>query len=163
MKVLHINKYQSGGAALCSIRICKALSEKGIESRMLFGEGNSMPEGVRGAIASPDKVFWNRNLFLRAIKKFCKLFGIWLVDVEKAYHQLQQANESQLFVHQPLSSYKNITSHPLIEWADIIHLHWVSDLSYILSSYQETYCLDTTRQISRRGRNALLLHFPPYS
>lgn len=127
MKVLHINKLQSGGAALCAIRINNALVEKGIESRILFGEGNSMPEGVKGAIALPDVVFWNKNIFLRAIKKFFKLFGIWLVDVEKSYYQLQKANESQLFVHQPLSSYKNITSHPLVEWADIIHLHWVSD------------------------------------
>ena len=127
MKVLHINKFQSGGAALCAIRINKALVEKGIESRILFGEGNSMPEGVKGAIALPDVVFWNKNIFLRAIKKFFKLFGIWLVDVEKSYYQLQKANESQLYVHQPLSSYKNITSHPLVEWADIIHLHWVSD------------------------------------
>ena len=127
MKVLHINTYQQGGAALCAIRICKALSNEGIESRILFANGSSLPEGIEGAIATRDNIIWNRNLFMRAIKKFFKLFGIWIVDVEKANYQLKKANTSGLYVHQPLSSYKDITNHPLIEWADIIHLHWVAD------------------------------------
>lgn len=127
MKVLHINSYQQGGAALCAIRICQALSNEGIESRMLFAEGSSLPEGIVGAIATSDDIFWNRNLFLRAIKKFFKILGIWLVDVEKTYYRLKKANTSNQFVHQPLSSYKNIAQHPLIEWADIIHLHWVAN------------------------------------
>lgn len=127
MRVLHINSYQQGGAALCAIRICKALSNESIESRMLFAVGDSMPEGIDGAIAKPDEIYWNKNLLLRAIKKVLKFFGIWLVDVEKSYYLLRKANTSNLFVHQPLSNYKNIAKHPLVEWADIIHLHWVTN------------------------------------
>ena len=127
MKVLHINSYQQGGAALCAIRICKALSNQGIESRMLFAEGESIPEGIDGAIATPADIFWNRNLFLRAIKKFLKIIDIWIVDVEKVSYRLRKSNKSKLYVHQPLSYYKHLTKHPLVEWADIIHLHWVAD------------------------------------
>lgn len=126
MKVLHINTSQTGGAAMCAIRISKALSEEGIESRMLFAEGISLPGGIKGAIATSDNIFWNRNLFLRIIKKILSFTGIWLVDVEKAKHQLNKANKTRLYIHQPLSSFKSITHHPLVEWADIIHLHWVT-------------------------------------
>ena len=127
MKVLHINTSQTGGAAWCAIRISKALSAEGIESRMLFAEGASLPEGVDGAIALPDNIFWNKNVFLRFIKKVFSLLGIWFVDVEKTRKMLDKANISHLYLHQPLSYFKNIAHHPLVEWADIIHLHWVSD------------------------------------
>ena len=127
MKILHINTNQSGGAALCAMRICKALSSEGIESKMLFAEGSSMPNGITGGIASPDKIFWNQNIFLRAIKKFFTLFNIWFVRVEKLKKQLKEANSANEFVQQPLSYFKNITTHPLLEWADIIHLHYVCD------------------------------------
>ena len=127
MKVLHISTSQTGGAALCAIRICKALTIEGIDSRMLLAEGSSMPEGITGAIAIPDNIFWNKNPFLKAIKKLLRLFGIWLVDVEKTKKWLKKANKTNEFVQQPLSYFKNIATHPLVEWADIIHLHYVCD------------------------------------
>ena len=127
MKVLHISTSQTGGAALCAIRICKALTIEGIDSRMLLAEGSSMPEGITGAIAIPDNIFWNKNPFLKAIKKLLRLFGIWLVDVEKTKKWLKKANKTNEFVQQPLSYFKNIETHPLVEWADIIHLHYVCD------------------------------------
>lgn len=36
VKVLHLNTFSEGGAALCVIRIDKALVQQGIDSRMLF-------------------------------------------------------------------------------------------------------------------------------
>lgn len=127
MRVLHISTSQTGGAALCAMRICLALTTEGIDSRMLLAEGSSMPEGITGAIATPDNIFWNRNLFLKSIKKLLTLFGIWLVDVEKTKKWLKKANKTNEFVQQPLSYFKNIATHPLVEWADIVHLHYVCD------------------------------------
>ena len=114
MKVLHINTSQTGGAALCAIRICKALSASGIESRMLFAEGETLPDGIEGAIAPRDTIFWNKNLFLRIIKKALSFIGIWLVDVEKAKYQLNKANSNRLYLHHPFSSYKKLPQHQLI-------------------------------------------------
>ena len=126
MKILHINTGQSGGAAWCAIRINKALVQEGIDSRMLFAEGNAMPEGVQGAIAERDEIFWNRNWILKKIRNQLAKFS-WYMDTEKMQKQLDVANKQHLYLHHPLSDYKNIAHHPLAEWADIIHLHWVPD------------------------------------
>ena len=127
MKILHINTGQAGGAALCAIRINKALVQEGIDSRMLFAEGNAMPEGVKGAIASQDRVIWNDCRVLQITKNFLARFGWLIVDVERMKAKLNKANTKHLYLHQPFSNYKNIAHHPLVEWADIIHLHWVPD------------------------------------
>jgi len=128
MKVLHISSVQSGGAGWCAIRINKALAEEGIDSRMLFAEGNEMPEGVEGAIAKPDNNFIARHKLLSKTKHLLLHFGIWpFMDADKLRISLEKANQNHHYLHQPLSNYTNIAHHPLIEWADIIHLHYVSE------------------------------------
>ena len=127
MKILHINTNQIGGAALCAMRINKALAQKGIDSRMLFAEGKTLPDGIKGSIATPDNYIWNNYRLLRFIKRILTRFGWWIIDVERMKNWLNKTNKDCLYLHQPLSSYKNIAHHPLVEWTDIIHLHWVSD------------------------------------
>lgn len=126
MKVLHINTSQTGGSAWCTIRINKALVKEGVDSRMLFAEGNEIPEGVQGAIAERDNILWNRNWKLKKIRNQLAKFS-WYMDTEKMQKQLDTVNKHHLYLHHPLSDYKNIAHHPLVEWADIIHLHWVPD------------------------------------
>ena len=131
MKILHINTLQTAGAALCAIRINKALIKEGIDSRMLFAEGETMPKGVTGAIAKRDKSFWYSQPWLLRLKYWLARLPLWsLTDKEKMEVELQRRNRrlaKPLYLHGPISSYKNIAHHPLIEWADIIHLHWVAN------------------------------------
>lgn len=126
MKILHINTWQLGGAAWCARRIYKALVQESIECRMLFAEGNTMPEGIQGAIAERDKIFWNKNWGFKKIRNQMAKFS-WYMDTEKMQEQLNTVNKQHLYLNHPLSDYKNIAHHPLVEWADIIHLHWVPD------------------------------------
>jgi glycosyltransferase involved in cell wall biosynthesis len=126
MKVLHINTAEQGGAAWCAIRINKALIQEGVDTRMLFAEGNTMPEGIRGCIAERDKIIWNKNWILKKIRNQLAKFS-WYMDVEKMQTLLNAANKHNFYLSHPLSDYKNIAHHPLVEWADIIHLHWVPD------------------------------------
>lgn len=126
MKILHINTYQEGGAAWCARKINGALVKAGIDSRMLFANGKVMPEGVQGEIAERDFEFWYSSPILASIKHlFMRL--PWYMDEEKMKKIIEKNNTDKLFLHQPYSCYKNIAHHPLIEWADLIHLHWVSD------------------------------------
>lgn len=128
MKILHVNTGQQGGSAWCAVRISRALASEGIESRMLFADGKTLPEGIEGDIAKKDKNPWNRNGVLRRIKnQLVKMPQRWFMDAEKMRYQLNQANTQRLYLHQPMSDYKNISHHPLVGWADIIHLHWVPD------------------------------------
>ena len=129
MKILHINTAQKGGASWCAIRINKALVQEGIDSRMLFAEGNTMPEGVKGAIATRDKEFWYTNQLLGKVKHLL-MRTQWYNDAEKWDAILEEANNSlseKQYLHHPFSYYKGIAHHQLVEWADIIHLHWVPD------------------------------------
>lgn len=126
MKILHINTSQNGGAAWCAIRINKALAKEGIDSRMLFADGENMPDGVRGEIAKRDVNPWKKYRLLD------KLAGMYArhtfgLNAVKLQSNLEKCNKWHLYLHQPLTHYKNIAHHPLIEWADIIHLHWVPD------------------------------------
>lgn len=127
MRVLHLNTFQEGGAALCAIRIDKALVRQGVESRMLFAQGTSLPEGVNGAIAEKDRIVKLRSnpLFAKLRHLFMRI--PWYMNVEKKQVRLDKANTQHLFLHIPFSNYTNIVHHPLVEWADVIHLHWVSD------------------------------------
>lgn len=131
MKVLHINTMQTAGAALCAMRINNALIKEGIDSRMLFAEGESIPEGIVGAIAERDKSFWYSHSWLLRLKYLLAKLPLWsLEDKEKMEVELQRRNrklERPLYLHGPSSSYKNIAHHPLVEWADVIHLHWVAN------------------------------------
>ena len=126
MRVLHINTLRDGGAAWCVFRLSKALAREGVESRVLIAEGEAMPEGVEGEIAVKDRSIWNTNRYLRSIKKRLSRLGWWLVDYEKMEKRFNKLNTAHVCSHQPLSQYKNIAHHPLVEWADVIHLHWVA-------------------------------------
>lgn len=132
IKVLHINTGAEGGAGLCARRITNALMKQGIDSRMLFAylstsetEGDSL-KNVKYAIAQRDKEFWYSNSILGKIKHLLMRMP-WYMDEEKMKKIIEEKNIEHLYLHQPYSSYKNISHHPLIEWADIIHLHWVSE------------------------------------
>lgn len=127
MRVLHINSSQEGGAAWCAIRINNALIRQGVESRMLFAQGNKLPEGVEGAIAEKDAIlkFRSNSLFVK-FRHLLMRFP-WYNNVEKMQNRLHNVNVHHLYLHQPLSNYTEIVNHPLVEWADIIHLHWVPD------------------------------------
>lgn len=130
MNVLHINTLQIAGAALCAIRINNALAKEGINSRMLFAQGSDVPNGIEGAIAEEDKDFWHSNPWLLRLKYLLARTPLWQkMDKEKVEMILRQKNshlENKLYLHGPYSNYKNIAHHPLVEWADIIHLHWVA-------------------------------------
>lgn len=127
MKILHINSSQEGGAAWCAIRINNALIRQGVESRMLFAQGKKIPEGVEGAVAKKDAMLMFRSNSLFVKFRHLLMRSPWYFNVEKMQDWLHNVNLHHLFLHQPLSNYTKIVNHPLVEWADIIHLHWVPD------------------------------------
>lgn len=138
MKVLHISSVQSGGAGWCAIRINNALVKAGVDSRMLFAEGREMPLGVIGDIAKPDKTIFTRFPILAKVKNSMLHLGLWpFTDTDALRIKLEKVNRNHYYLHQPLSNYKNIAHHPLVEWADIIHLHYVPEFVDYPSFFQK--------------------------
>lgn len=128
MKILHINTSTAGGgAAWCAIRINKALCKTGVQSRMLFAQGDILPNGVGGAFAYKDKIVHQRNNIVISKLRHLLMRIPGYMNVEKWDNLIKRANTDKLFIHHPCSNYSNIANHPLVEWADIVHLHWVND------------------------------------
>ena len=92
---------------------------------MLFASGKAMPDGVEGEIIKKDKHFGDSNRFICAIKDLTAQFSPKMNRL-KFLKMLNKANPNHLFLHGPFSQYCNVVDHPLIKWADIIHLHFVA-------------------------------------
>lgn len=125
MKVLHINTGQTGGASICAIRISNALKREGIDSRLLVQAGESHDDI---AVAEKDEPFLNKNGFLLKIKHLLTRMGLY-EDEDSLWYKRSKAMPNAkdvVYTNVPLTSYKNIAHHPLVKWADIIHLHWVA-------------------------------------
>ena len=125
MKVLHINTGQTGGASICAMRISNALKQQGIESRLLVQAGEPHDDIT---VAEKDRPFLDRNKFLIKVKHLLTRLGLY-EDEDSLWYKRSQAmpnSNEVVYTNVPLTSYKNIAHHPLVEWADVIHLHWVA-------------------------------------
>lgn len=121
MKILHITSYDNGGAGLCCVRIHHSLLKQGIDSKVLTLHKSSADTDVykyNADLLSIFFVYWDKVL-----SKLQRLLGIRLT-ARASLNYLSKKNK--LCLSLPLSRY-NILDNPLVEWADIIHLHWVND------------------------------------
>ena len=110
MKVALLSTYgQGGGAAIAAKRLMKALRSIGTEASMLVRTGQDYASHIHalheGALQEP--------LFL-----FDKFY-------EKLKFLPHEKNKSVRFAFSTAQTGREISQHPLIQEADIIHLHWV--------------------------------------
>lgn len=112
MKVVIINTSERrGGAAVAAGRLAKALFRNGVSVNMLVREKQSADSNV---------VSVNTN----AIVRFANLFRFyWERLVIFLFNHL---NRKDLFCVSIANVGKDISRHPLVSNADIIHLHWVN-------------------------------------
>lgn len=124
MKIVHINTYQSGGAAICAIRIHNSLRNLGVDSKMLFAQGE---KNEVFDVLQPEPYVWSDNYFLRKCQVLACKLHLWPKYEYLSYKlDIIKGKGGDSFFTIPLSRYKNIVTHPWVEEADIIHLHWVS-------------------------------------
>ena len=110
MKVVLINKSDTvGGAAVAAFRLTAALHNEGVDARMLVSEGmdGMLVEEINKTYLSQKKAFarflWERLYFLRFEK-----------------------SKKERYSYSPANTGMDITNHPLVKEADIIHLHWTN-------------------------------------
>ncbi|MFT6981376.1 MAG: glycosyltransferase involved in cell wall biosynthesis [Crocinitomicaceae bacterium] len=114
MKILHVNTYNTGGAAKACLRLHEALLDNGVDSKVL----------VRNkTVHSTREVYevWEELNYIEKGKKYL---------AQKQLDKKQQKIIKVLGPADELFSFPesiwDLTTHPLFEWADIIHLHWVA-------------------------------------
>lgn len=111
MKVVHLSTYHTfGGAAIAALRLHHALRGIGVESSVLVQETEREEAGVEGVANG----FWAKKM---AFARFA---------AERAYFLFHEKDNSVRFHFSPLWAGTDVSSHPLVRGADVIHLHWIN-------------------------------------
>jgi glycosyltransferase involved in cell wall biosynthesis len=127
MRVLHISTYDFGGAGLAAWRIHSAMRSANMESMMLVKEKRSNDESVVLAVPNLNQYRPPKWKVLRKIKKVLRKRGRCLTSLEILEQQKNKIQaETGAFYTLPVSNY-DLSDHSLVQWADIIHLHWIAD------------------------------------
>lgn len=112
MNILIVNTSElTGGAAVAANRLMKALSKSGIEVSMLVRDRKTDDSRVASVNRSWVSIKLNflRFLWERLIIFICNCFN------RKTLFQVSIANAGA-----------DISKHPLVRMADVIHLHWIN-------------------------------------
>jgi len=109
MNVLHINTTShSGGAAIAALRLVKAQNKQGTKADLL--------------VAFKEKDHAN----IHSAYKFSSI--TWLfIYLEKLLFLFFEKDKTVRFSFSTGWFGRNITKHPLVKQADIIHLHWINN------------------------------------
>ena len=127
MRVLHISTYDFGGAGLAAWRIHSAMRSANVESMMLVKEKRSNDESVVSSVPNLNQYQPPKGKVLRKIKKVLRKRGRCLTPLEILEQQKNKIQaETGAFYTLPISNY-DLSDHPLVQWADIIHLHWIAN------------------------------------
>lgn len=128
MKILLINTDDAmGGAAIACLRLLAILEQtEGIEVTMLVQEKKRDNPKVQ-AIA---ETWFQKKL---AFERFVR---------ERLYFKFQEKNKEVRFAFSPANSGIDISEHPLVQEADIIHLHWINFGFLSLKSLEKLFSLN---------------------
>jgi glycosyltransferase involved in cell wall biosynthesis len=111
VKILHINQSDHiGGAAVAAVRLLDALRSSGTDARMLVLQAKGPHEGIHGLINS------GKERFIRNLKFLAEVLSFF--PYEK--------NRQSRFAFSSGRMGYDISRHPLVKEADILHLHWIN-------------------------------------
>lgn len=119
---------QGGGAAEACRRLLDALSEVGVEVRMLVVHKGTADERIASVATTPLRRLWAKAAFL------LERLDIYLRNGR---------SRQQLFRVSTAKWGCDISTHPWVEQADIIHLHWIN---------QGFLSLSTLRKLATLGK-----------
>lgn len=127
MVVLHIGYSDYGGAGIGMLNLHKALLDAGVDSKVLVAKKTSCDERVFCAERNLNLHSYSQNRVIRLLQKVIRKRGWCLNQLDKYERMVKQIPSSlSTFFTFPITHY-DITQHPLVKEADIIHLHWIAD------------------------------------
>ncbi|TLV00949.1 glycosyltransferase family 4 protein [Dyadobacter luticola] len=125
--VLHLSTFHlEGGAGVAATRLHRALLKAGIESNMMV-HTSQFPEKNVTPLANTS---WKNR----------KAWGRFVA--ERLYFLPQEKDKRVRFAFSPAAVGADISQHPLVLQADIIHLHWVNFGFLSLASLEKLFSLD---------------------
>jgi len=122
MKVIHLNTFDTGGAAIAAKRLHLALLEQGVESKMLFVKKASNAIKETFEVEARTYTLWHRlKVKTKALLK--QPIGYW----QQLNHHLKGQDSNMGLFSLPYSDF-DLTLNEHIKWADVINLHWVPSM-----------------------------------
>jgi glycosyltransferase involved in cell wall biosynthesis len=115
MKILHINTFDTGGAAIACLRIHQELLNQGVDSHVLVR--NKKKKSLVNVYE-----IWEE---LNPVQKTAKLIA--QKKNNKFNYKKYHNNFNEIERYSPSTSIWDITTNKHYQEADIIHLHWVED------------------------------------
>ncbi len=128
MKIVHIATTDFGGAAQGMLNLHYALLNQGIDSKILVAEKSTNLESVYTMEPNYQLFNWSANRIVRKSQKILRRRGKLKTTPEYWFDRIKLVdapNHCTCFTS-PFSQY-DITKHPLVQRADIVHLHWVGN------------------------------------
>lgn len=128
-KVLHISTSDNGGAGLAAYRLHRELLSHGVDSKMLVVTKSVNDNTVIPATPSPELIYQTPSFAVtRKIKKILRRRGMFQTRMERIQREMDALSRSHpdVFFTSAMSVY-DLSQHPLVRQADIIHLHWVQN------------------------------------
>ncbi len=117
MKIVHISTSDRGGAANAALSLHQGLLNSGKDSKYLcLNQSNRKASEVYGAGME------KQTLFLRVLRKL----GLPPLQAKKNQRQIQSLEGKYEIFTFPNTDY-DLTKHPLVLEADVIHLHWIAN------------------------------------
>jgi glycosyltransferase involved in cell wall biosynthesis len=112
MKILILSTFErTGGAAVAANRLMHALNKSGHEAKMLVCDKQTDDENV----VSVNPNWWKRKInFVRFA------YERWVIFLHNRF------SRKNLFAVSIANTGTDISKHPLVKEADIIHLHWIN-------------------------------------
>ena len=123
MKTLLVSYCDTGGAGKACVRLHRGLLDQGVDSKLLVLVQNdpSVPESY---------LFYGNRMIRRKLR-----FGInKIVSRKSKISSLTKGYEGFSF---PYSAHK-LHLHPLVQWADVVNLHWVASFLDYPSFFRAT-------------------------
>ncbi|MEO6731328.1 MAG: glycosyltransferase [Ferruginibacter sp.] len=121
MKILHITNSLTGGAGIAALRLHEAMLNEGIESKILTGNsGNLISQNITQFRQQ------NKSILNSRLQNFLVRFKVGVMNSQKNYISTKDLKGAYELFTSPLTDF-NLRACKEVEWADIIHLHWISD------------------------------------
>lgn len=127
MKVTLINRDDSGGgAAMACTRLFRALRVRQADISMLVQDKKSSEPGIHNTIRGRyDRVQANYNFLFERISFI-----------------LKERDKSVRFAFSPANTGTDITTHPVVQNADLLHLHWTNGGFLSLNNLDQLFSLN---------------------
>lgn len=127
MRVLHIATMDHGGAGIAAQRIHKAMLRQGVDSQMLVRFKSSDDDTITAAQANMGLYQPSSLSVVRKAEQILRRRGRCLTQVERYERQLNVLDRVYGAAYTlPVSNF-DLSQHPLVQQADILHLHWVEN------------------------------------